>query len=215
MHQTKIVKIEHDREKTAKILDQCANIIKKGGVIAFPTETSYGLGCDATNPEAIKKIYEIKGRDENNPLPIIVGDVHMAEEYCILSEKAIKLVRAFMPGPLTLIVKKKKDKLPEELSPAEKGVAFRIPAKEFARIMVQEAGVPVVSTSANLSGKSPIYKIEELKATFNGKVDIIIDGGDLPPIRPSTIIDLCKEPPVVVREGPLNSKDVLHELNEQ
>ncbi|HIH20292.1 TPA: threonylcarbamoyl-AMP synthase [Candidatus Micrarchaeota archaeon] len=214
MKQTKIVKLEHDREKMAKILDQSASVIKKGGIIAFPTETSYGLGCDATNATAIKKIYEIKGRDEANPLPIIVSDIHMAEEYCILSDKAVKLVNAFMPGPLSIIVKKR-DKLPEELSPAEKGVAFRIPAKEFARIMVQEAGVPVVSTSANFSGKSPIYKIEELKQTFNNKIDMIIDGGDLPPIRPSTIIDLCQEPPVVVREGPLNSKDVLHELNDE
>ena len=213
--QTKIIKLEHDMDKIAKAIEQCAAIISKGGVIAYPTETSYGLGCDATNPQAIKKIYEIKGRDEANPLPIVVGDLRMAEEYCEVDDRTKKLVRAFMPGPLTLVVKKKHGKLPEELSPSEKGVAFRIPAKEFARIMVQEAGVPVVSTSANFSGKSPIYKFDELKETFNGKVDMIIDGGNLPPVRPSTIIDLTKKEPVIVREGPLHSNDVLRELKEE
>ncbi|HLC38020.1 MAG TPA: Sua5/YciO/YrdC/YwlC family protein, partial [Candidatus Norongarragalinales archaeon] len=101
--QTKIVKLENDMEKLAKAVEQCAGVIKKGGIVAYPTETSYGLGCDATNVSALKKIYAIKGRDEDKPLPIIVSDLRMAEEHCVVTDKARKLVRAFMPGPLTVV----------------------------------------------------------------------------------------------------------------
>ncbi|MFH1056635.1 MAG: L-threonylcarbamoyladenylate synthase [Candidatus Micrarchaeota archaeon] len=208
---TKILKLEHDLEKMAKVIEQSVAVIKKGGLVIFPTETSYGIACDATNKESLKRVYQLKGRDVFRPLPIIVSDIRMAEEYGVLDDKARKLVRAFMPGPLTIVVEKKKT-LPEELSPEEKGVAFRIPGKEFARLFAQEANVPLVSTSANLSGKTPIYKADELKETFDGKIDLIVDAGNLPPVRPSTIIDLRGRDPLIVREGPLSVQDIIHEL---
>ena len=207
--QTKIIKLENDREKMAKAIDAGVAIIKKGGVVAFPTETCYALAADATNPEAIKKIYEIKGRDPYRPLPIIVSDSHMAEEHCVLDERARKLISVFMPGPLTIVVEKKSS-LPDILT--QKGVAFRIPGKEFTRLFVQQAEVPLISTSANMSGKTPIYRFDELKQTFDGKIDMIIDAGNLPPVRPSTIIDLRGRDPIAVREGPLSVQDVVREL---
>ncbi|HLC38000.1 MAG TPA: L-threonylcarbamoyladenylate synthase [Candidatus Norongarragalinales archaeon] len=207
--QTKVIKLEHDMEKMAKLIDQCVAIVKKGGLVAYPTETSYGIGCDATNKDAVKKIYEVKGRDPFRPLPVIVSDLRMAEEHCTLDDRAKKLVNAFMPGPLTLVVQKKHS-LPDELT--TKGVAFRIPGKDFPRLFAQECGVPLVSTSANISGKTPIYRVDELKQTFDGKIDLIVDAGNLPPVRPSTIIDLRGRDPIVVREGPLSVQDVITEL---
>ncbi|MBS3070499.1 threonylcarbamoyl-AMP synthase [Candidatus Micrarchaeota archaeon] len=210
--QTKILKLEHDMEKMAKVIDQCVNVISKGGIFTFPTETSYGIGCDATNEKAIKRIYETKERSAYKPLPIIVSDERMAEEYFELNENARKLIKAFMPGPLSLVLNKKGGKLSDEFWPKEIGVAFRISSKEFTRLIAQEAGVPLVATSANLSGKTPIYRFDEIKSTFNGNVELMVDGGNLPPIRPSTIIDMRDKMPIVVREGPLQAQDVLHEL---
>ena len=208
--QTKIVKLENDIEKMAKVIDQCVSVIKKGGVVAFPTETCYAIAADATNKSAIMKVYEVKNRDPYKPLPVIVSDERMIEEYCTLDERAKKLIKAFMPGPLTLVVNKKNEHLPKELS--DKGIAFRIPGKEFSRIFAQECGVPLTSTSANLSGKTPIYKFDELKQEFGGKVDLIIDAGNLPPIRPSTMLDLRGRDPFILRAGPFSAQDILHEL---
>lgn len=212
MH-TRIVKMELEREKIAKILETCVNALKKGGLVAFPTETSYGLGCDATNDDSVRKIFQVKGRDPYRALPVVVSDERMAEEHFILDPRAKKLVKAFMPGPLTLVVERR-NTLSQEFWPKEKGVAFRIPGKEFTRLLVQELGVPLVATSANISGKTPIYRADELSENFSGKIELIVDAGNLPPIRPSTIIDLRGRDPVVVREGPLSVKDVIHELED-
>ncbi len=213
--QTKILKLEHDMEKMAKVIDQCVGVIQKGGIFTFPTETSYGLGCDATNDKAVKRIYEAKDREAFKPFPVVVSDLRMAEEYFELNDNARKLIKAFMPGPLSVVLDKKPGKMPDEFWPREIGVAFRIPGKDFVRIMVQEAGVPLVATSANLSGKMPIYRFDDIKQTFNGRVELMVDSGNLPPIRPSTIIDLRDKMPIVVREGPLNVQDVLHELSRE
>ncbi|MEM4255387.1 MAG: L-threonylcarbamoyladenylate synthase [Candidatus Norongarragalinales archaeon] len=213
--QTKIMKLEHDMEKMAKVIDQCVSVIQKGGTLTFPTETSYGIGCDATNEKAVKRIYEAKEREAYKPFPIVISDLRMAEEYFVLNDSARKLIKAFMPGPLSLVLDKKGSKMPDEFWPKEIGVAFRIPGKDFVRIMAQEAGVPLVATSANLSGRTPIYRFEDIKQTFNGKVELMVDGGNLPPIRPSTIIDLRDKQPIVVREGPLNIQDILRELSKE
>lgn len=210
MH-TRIIKMENDREKIAKAIDNCITVIKKGGILAFPTETSYALGCDATNNDAVRKVFQVKGRDPFRAMPIVVSDARMAQEHLTLDERALKLVHAFMPGPLSLIVEGK-NTLSQEFWPKERGVAFRIPGKDFVRLLTQQAEGPLVATSANISGKTPIYRADELKETFEEKIDLIIDAGNLPPIRPSTIIDLRGRDPIVVREGPLSVQDILHEL---
>lgn len=208
MVSTKTIRVEHDREKMAKAIETAAKVVQSGGIIVFPTETSYGIGADATNDKAIRRIEELKCRDPDRPMPVVVSDLRMARDYAVISEKAEHLIEAFMPGPLALVLEKKK--IPESLT--ENGIAFRIPGKEFTRILVQECGVPLVATSANLSGQPPCYKIEDVKSVFEGKVDLILDAGDLPPVLPSTIIDLRHNPPVVLREGPLSSKEVFKEL---
>jgi len=205
---TKIIRVEHDREKMAKAIDFAVKVVQAGGVIVFPTETSYGIGADATNDKAIRKVEAIKARDPDRPMPVVVSDLRMAREYAVIDEKAERLIEAFMPGPLALVLEKKK--LPDSLS--ESGIAFRIPGKEFTRILVQECGVPLVATSANLAGQPDNYKFEDVKSVFGGKVDLILDAGDLPSVLPSTIIDLRHNPPAVLREGPLSSKEIFKEL---
>lgn len=205
----KIVKVEARIDKMGKAIDIAVKAIHNKGVIIFPTETAYGLGCDATNEEAIKKIFDIKGRDAQKSLPIVVSDAHMAREYALLNPKAEYLMEKYMPGPLTLVVERKGN-LPDVLS--KEGVAFRIPSKEFTRILVQEAGVPIVSTSANYNTEKPLYRILDVIDEFKEKVNVILDAGDLPPVHPSTIIDLRTDEPKVLREGPLSSKELLREL---
>ncbi|MFH1780256.1 MAG: L-threonylcarbamoyladenylate synthase [Candidatus Micrarchaeota archaeon] len=206
---TKIVKVESRIDKMGKTIDVAVKALHNKGIIIFPTETSYGLGCDATNEEAIKKIFELKGRDYEKSLPIIVSDARMIKEYANLNPLAEYLIEQYLPGPLTIIVEKN-EKISDSLS--KNGIAFRIPSREFTRLLVQEAGVPLVSTSANASGKQQPYNISEVIQEFDGKVDVIIDSGNLPPINPSTIIDTRREPPEILREGPLSGKELLKEI---
>jgi len=205
---------KHEREKAIKSLEAAVAFIKAGGIVAFPTETSYGLGGDATQPKVIDKLVELKNRtEEKMGMPIIVSDRWMAEEFLELNEAAKHLMNAFMPGPLTLIVDPKPGKLANNLS-KDGGVAFRISACDCTRMLSQMSEVPLVATSANISGTPPLYKFEEVKQAFEGKCEALINGGNLPPTPPSTMVDLRKEPAVLVREGPVPFSEVQAQLKE-
>ena len=172
--------------KFTKNIDLAVDVIKSSGLVIYPTETSYGLGCDATNENAIKKLYKIKKR--NKPISIIVADLKMAKKYCIIDDYTKKIIKKFMPGPLTLIVKKKN--LPDILS--KETIAFRISSNKIATELSKKSGKPITSTSANISGLSSIYSINKLKKTFDKKVDLIIDAGNLKKRKASTIYDIKK-----------------------
>lgn len=202
----------HDQEKAFSVVEAAAKVIKKKGLVIYPTETAYGIGADATDEAAVKKIFVAKGRDEGNPIPVIVSSLRMMKEYAFVNKKAKHLAEKFMPGPLTLVVQQKPNAFPKALS--KSGIAFRVPGREFARAIPAECGFPITSTSANISGQPPLYKISEVKRDFVGKVDLIVDAGDLPPVLPSTVIDVRHNPPKVVREGPLSSKEILFELKQ-
>lgn len=208
---TKVLTVNlREREKAARSIEQAAKAISAGEVIVYPTETSYGLGADATNPQAVARVYELKGRPEGKPLPIIVSDLGMAKEYAEINPVAEELARAFMPGPLTLIVDKKPS-LPDALS--KQGVAFRIPSNHFARAITSESGKPVTSTSANESDKPPIYRESEVRQAFDGKVPLILTSGDLTETLSSTIIDTRCYPPKLVREGPVPFTEIMKVLD--
>ena len=174
------------------------NVLKKGRIIIYPTETSYGIGADATNPEAIRRINMIKGRKEKF-MPIIISDMKMAQKYLILNSNIKKLMKKFMPGPLTLVVKKKM-KTKKMLG------GFRIPANRFALTLVKRLGKPITATSANISGNKPIYNIAQVKKTFSNKVDLIINAGTLPKRQPSTVYDVYTKK--IIRQGKINKKDI-------
>ena len=198
--ETKIYKITEDHPAVPEI-EEAGKIIQSGGLVAFPTETVYGLGGDALNPESSKKIYAAKGRPSDNPLI-----VHIAKREDLdflvkeIPESAVKLMDRFWPGPLTIIFKKS-EAVPLETTGGLETVAVRFPSHKVAAELIKAGGGYIAAPSANLSGKpSPTlarYVLEDL----NGRVDAIIDGGDIPIGLESTIVDATGEVPVILRPG--------------
>lgn len=180
---------------------QAVVILKQGGVIAFPTETVYGLGASIALPEAASRIYQIKGRDQSKALPLMLSDISQINYVAdSVPEVAWLLVREFWPGPLTLVVTKSAA-VPDLITSGSKTVAIRISSHPVAQAIVEELGAPITGTSANISGKPNPATAEEVRIQLGGKIDFIIDGGKCPGGIESTIIDVTKEVPVILREG--------------
>lgn len=192
------------KDKNADSL--AVDILKKGRVIIYPTETSYGIGVDATSSKSIRKIFTIKER-KGKPISIIVSSLGMAKRYAKIDAVTRKLAQKFMPGPLTLVTEKKK--LPQILS--KKTVAWRIPSHPVAFPIVKKFGKPITATSANLSGRPQLYNINDIVKTFSGHVNLIIDAGNLPRRKPSTVFDTINQK--IVRKGPIKEKAIIKYLN--
>ncbi|MBE6741694.1 MAG: threonylcarbamoyl-AMP synthase [Ruminococcaceae bacterium] len=181
-------------------------ILKSGGLVAFPTETVYGLGANALDDEAVKSIYRAKGRPSDNPLI-----VHIAKKEDIpplveeISEKAQKLIDAFFPAPLTIILKKS-SLIGSTVSGGLDTVAFRMPKNETARAVITAAGVPIAAPSANTSGLPSPTKAEHVISDMMGKIDAIVDGGDCEFGVESTVITLAGETPVILRPGAITKE---------
>ncbi len=186
---TEIVKIESLDESARVDLARAAEIIKTGGLVVFPTETVYGLGGDATNPEAAGKIYAAKGRPSDNPLIIHVSTPDEAEKYAHTTELYYKLAERFMPGPLTVVLKAKST-VPTNTRGGLDTVAVRCPENPIARELIRLAGVPIAAPSANLSGSPSPTTARHVLEDMNGRVDMIIDGGESDFGLESTIIKL-------------------------
>ncbi len=170
-------------------LSRAANIIKRGGLVVFPTETVYGLGGDATNPESARKIYSAKGRPADNPLIIHISLPEEAENYTYTSELYYRLAEAFMPGPLTVILPSK-ESVAKETRAGLSTVAVRCPENPIARRLIELSGVPIAAPSANLSGSPSPTSAEHVISDMQGRVDMIIDGGDSSFGLESTIVKL-------------------------
>ncbi len=184
-----------------KELSRAADILRSGGLVAFPTETVYGLGGNGLLPEASLKIYEAKGRPSDNPLILHIS--REEELYRIakcVSEKAKMLMRAFWPGPMTLIFEKE-EAVPYETTGGLDTVAVRMPAHEGARQLIFSAGVPIAAPSANTSGRPSPTTAEHVREDLDGRIDMVIDGGAVGIGLESTIIDLTAEVPVILRPG--------------
>lgn len=208
MIKTSVAKIETNKIDK-KIIRTAVKILKWGKLVIYPTETCYGLGCDWFNTNAIKKIYKIKKRDQKKPLPIIVSSRKMIDEYAIITPKMRKMMKKFMPGPLTIIAKTK------EWVRKDKGmtsIAFRISSNPVAMSLVKSMKVPIVATSANISGEPPLYIIENVIKFFKGNVEMIIDYGNLEKIKPSTCVDMTNGEMNVIREGPVKRESIYKEL---
>ena len=184
--QTDIIKIDFSRPLGGQVR-ACAEILCRGGLVAFPTETVYGLGGNALDADAAKKIYAAKGRPSDNPLIIHIAKPEDAEKYCITNEAYYKIAEAFMPGPITVILPKK-DNIPASVTGGLATVAVRCPANAVARALIAEAGVPVAAPSANTSGRPSPTAAEHVIDDLSGKIDAIIDGGEAEIGLESTIV---------------------------
>ncbi len=200
---TEIVTIDEQniKDEAKELLAKAGEIIRSGGLVAFPTETVYGLGGDALNPESSRKIYAAKGRPSDNPLIVHVCD--MESVYKIVKEvppAAVKLADAFWPGPLTMIMQKN-DRVPTETTGGLDTVAIRMPDNRIALGLIKESGGYIAAPSANTSGRpSPTvarYCVEDL----SGKIEMIIDGGQVGIGLESTIVDLTGDKPMILRPG--------------
>lgn len=185
-------------------LKQAAEILKSGGLVVFPTETVYGLGGNATDAEAAKKIYAAKGRPSDNPLIIHVAKPEDAEKYAFTSPTYYKLAKAFMPGPLTVILDKK-DTIPFSVTGGLESVAVRCPSHPIARQLIEEAGIPIAAPSANLSGKPSPTCARHVIDDLNGRVDMIIDGGSCEIGLESTIVKLNGNSATLLRPGAITA----------
>lgn len=215
----KVIKINPQRPQR-NILKAVAEVIKSGGLVVFPTETFYGLGANALNPKAVKKIFQVKGRPEKKPLIILIAKKSDLKKYVRkIPAIAYKLINKFWPGPLTLIFKKKKI-VPKEVTAGGETVAVRLSSHPVARALVATAGVPITAPSANLSGGKPHRTIAGVLKELGKKKEIklFLDAGEpgsdpalagLLPGKPSTILDLTKKPPVIIRPGVITLNKIL------
>ena len=204
---TKIIKINPKKIEISKI-KKAAKILRNGGLVAFPTETVYGLGADALNPKAVKKIFETKGRPSDNPL--IIHIANKEEIYRLIKElpKGTKtLMNKFWPGPLSLVLKKSKI-VPEITTAGLDSVAIRMPANKIALSLIKETKMPIAAPSANLSGKPSPTRAERVISDLYGKIDAIINGGITKIGVESTVLDLTTNPPTLLRPGGISLEEL-------
>lgn len=198
--ETIIKKITHT-EEDKKIYEQAGQILRAGGLVAFPTETVYGLGADALDAKASAKIYAAKGRPSDNPLIVHIADVNalydLAKE---VPDKALVLAEKFWPGPLTMILKKK-DKVPDSITGGLGTVAIRMPSHPVAAELIRSSGVYIAAPSANTSGKPSPTRAEHVINDLSGRIDMIIQDDTVDIGVESTIIDLSEEVPTILRPG--------------
>ncbi|WP_333648368.1 L-threonylcarbamoyladenylate synthase [Lacrimispora sp.] len=198
---TERIIIENKEHPEEELLKKPAEILKNGGLVAFPTETVYGLGANALNEEAAKKIYEAKGRPSDNPLIAHIADFDdLIPLVSQVPESGKKLMEAFWPGPLTLIFPKSR-LVPYGTTGGLDTVAVRMPADPIANALIRLAGVPVAAPSANTSGRPSPTTADHVWQDMNGKIDMILDGGAVGIGVESTIIDVSGEEPVILRPG--------------
>lgn len=182
-----------------------AKTLKNGGVIIYPTETLYGIGALADNPEAISKIFSIKERASDKPLLTLVKDAGMIRKYFKISKKLLLLYEKFIKLPLTIIIEQKFG-FPDELSAGTKKIGIRVSSNQFVTELFRFIDVPLASTSANISTQMQTTKIKEITDQFINKVDLIVDSGNLPESKGSTILDITTHPPVIIREGDIEKE---------
>ena len=181
-------------------LVRAASVLREGGLVVFPTETVYGLGGDATRDEAAKKIYAAKGRPSDNPLIIHLANPADAEHYAVTNELYYRLAKAFMPGPLTVILPRR-ESIPTSTTGGLDSVAVRCPAHPVAHKLIELCGFPIAAPSANLSGKPSPTSASHVAQDMDGRVDMIIDGGESEIGLESTIVKITDDGLILLRPG--------------
>jgi L-threonylcarbamoyladenylate synthase len=190
-----------------KSILKAAEIVLNGGVIAYPTDTVYGLGCDPFNEASLKKLLEVKRRTGKG-LPVLAVDIENAKRIALFSKIAEEIANKMWPGSLTLILPKK-ESLPSIVTAGLNSIAVRVPNHKIALNLIKLCGGLIIGTSANISGEKPCVTAEEVYNQLNDKIDLILDGGKTPLMKPSTILDLTIDVPKILREASITAKEIL------
>lgn len=189
------------RDPDAEVLARAAGVLRRGGLVAFPTETFYGLGAAALDPSAVERVFAVKGRPESKPLPVLVDSPAMVTMVATdVPDRAHDLMRRHWPGALTLVLRAR-DGVPEAVTAGSGTVGVRVSAHPVARALPRALGGPVTAPSANPSGAEPPTTAAQVAEYFAGRIDLILDGGATPGGLPSTVLDVTVDPPRVIREG--------------
>lgn len=209
---TQIIKINSTQQKEE--IKKAADVLKNGGLVGIPTETVYGLGANALDEEAVKSVFVAKGRPQDNPLIVHISDFDeiydLVEE---VPESAKKLAEKYWPGPMTIILKKS-DKIPDVVSAGLDTVAIRLPEHEIARAIIRQAGVPIAAPSANVSGSPSPTSAKNVFEDMNGKIPLIVDGGECNVGVESTVVTLVKDKPKILRPGGITPEEISEVLGE-
>ncbi len=210
---TEIIKIDENNINNTKI-SKAADIIKNGGLVAFPTETVYGLGANALDTEAIKKIFKAKGRPGDNPLIVHICNINqiniLVKE---VSDKAKQLMKKYWPGPLTIIFDKS-EKVPDSITGGLSTVAVRMPNHKIALELIKQSDLPIAAPSANTSGKPSPTDFFHVKEDLSGKIDLIINGGRTGIGVESTVLDVSGNVPTILRPGGITKENLLSIFSE-
>jgi len=184
------------------------SILKQGGIVAFPTDTVYGLGACSNLRPAVERIYRVKERPQNMALPLLLADISQISDVAYpVTQIAWLLARNFLPGALTIVLYKS-NLVPGSITAGGKTVAVRIPSHPIPVALIESLGTPIVGTSANLSGKPNALTADEVYAQFGDKIDLVIDGGRCPRGIESTVVDVTGETPKVLREGAISIGEI-------
>ena len=194
-----------------ELIDLAASIIRDGGLVAFPTETVYGLGADAMNESAVRKLFEAKGRPADNPLIVHVCSSEMLDLVAGgINERDHQLIRGFWPGPLTLVLKRKPE-VAASVSAGLPSVAVRMPENKIALALIRSAGIPIAAPSANASGRPSPTSAAHVLEDLDGRIDLILDGGATSIGIESTVLDVTTDPPMILRPGAI-TREMLTEV---
>ena len=203
---TKYIK---EKEINDDTIAQISNAIKNGKIVVFKTDTVYGIGTNAFDEKACKRIYKIKGRPTYKPLCVLISDISMLKEIVdFISPAEQKLIDTFWPGPLTIKFKKKENVLPDIVSAGDEYVRVRLLKSGLAYNLIKSAGVPIVAPSANLSGSPTGTNIRNIINELGGNVDYILDSGNVTNDTTSTIIEVNNEKVIVIREGKITKEEI-------
>ncbi|MDX1763140.1 MAG: L-threonylcarbamoyladenylate synthase [bacterium] len=189
----------HPENPQGRHIERTAEVMRNGGVIVYPTDTVYGLGCDIMNTQAVNRIIRIKGRDPKKPLSFVCADLTHISRYAMVSNFAYRILKRFLPGPYTFVLPASRE-VPKLLRSRSKTVGIRIPDHPVPLALVTAMGNPILSTSANRSNEEVITDPDELRVGLGKEVDIILDSGILP-VLPSSVISLIDDEAVILREG--------------
>lgn len=185
---------------SAAVIAEAAAVLEGGGVVAFPTETFYGLGVAALDRAAVRRLFALKGRPQSRPILVLVDDPTRIEGFAVLTAPARELIVRYWPGALTLVLAAREG-VPTELTAGTATIGVRQPAHPVARALAAALGAPVTAPSANLTDESPPMTAADVLRVFDGRIDLVLDGGATPGGLPSTVLDVTVDPPRVLREG--------------